>query len=397
MKRALVHLSLSATVVLLAASCGGSANTNTDMPQSGCTVFGKSCLPTPLAAAVRTPCGQVTEFCDAAANPTPNLTCLGQTGGTPPAGPAKVTLTGFVHPFSSGPNSNDLTVQVFDAAAITGGADPATATPIAQTTVTLDPATQRACDMDAAKGCSLPSATGCALPVCNDGLSGRTDNTKYCRDLGNGMGECSARLRWEARYNIDNVPTNTQLVLRVTGPGGKPDSTWATTVAFNIELSTGDPACKGPLDVYCFDTTNPAAPKYQLNASALSQSDYVKIPTSAGLGGGISVGLGGVAGEVHDCDNVRVGNVQVGVSPAGDRFTYFNGDPIKTLPDSARSDGTDRLGLYASLNVKPGPVEVETGGVSSVGAPMTSFGKFTGIVYPNTVSIITINGGRVQK
>ncbi len=392
----LSFLALTLSVAALAA-CGNSTNQNTDMPQSACTMFGKSCLATPLAASERTPCGEVTDFCDAAAVKAPNLACLGQTGGAPPAGPAKVTLTGFVHPFSSGPNSNGLTVQLFEAAAITAGADPATATPLAQTTVMLDPATQRACDTDAAKGCSLPSATGCALPICNDGLAGRTDSTKYCRDLGNGSGECSARLRWEARYSIDNVPTNTQLVVRVTGPGGKPDDTWATTMAFNVVLSTGDPACKSATDVYCLDTTNASAPKYQLNASALSASDYVKIPTTAGLGGGISSGLGGVAGEVHDCDNVRVSNVQVGVSPPGDRFTYFNGDPIKTLPDSARSNGTDRLGLYASLNVKPGPVEVETGGLITLGGAMTSFGRFTGIVYPNTVSIININGGRAQK
>jgi hypothetical protein len=387
------RLILLGTTLLFA--CGGSTS-NTD-GGNGCVKFGETCLYPPTQVATRTPCGEVSEFCDPTMNPTPNLTCLGQSAATPPATPAKVTLTGFVHVFSSGPDAKGLTVQVFEQSALTGGADPATTAPLLTTSVTLDPATQRACDSDPAKGCSLPSTTGCALPVCNDGLAGHTDDKKYCRDLGGGNSECSSRLRWEGRYSIDNVPTNTQLVIRTTGPGGKPDTTWATMVAFNIVLSTADPACKTASDVYCLDTTNPAMPKYQLNVNALSQSDYVNIPTTSGLAGGISSGLGAIAGEVHDCDNVRVGYVQVGVSPEGDRFTYFNGNPIKTLPDSGRvGAGTDRLGLYAALNVKPGNVTVETAGLTSAGGAPTTFGRFTAIVYPNTVSVANINGGRPQ-
>src|SRR5947207_2620185 len=82
----------------------------------------------------------------------------------------------------------------------------------------LDPATQRACDATAANGCVVPSATGCMLPKCNDGLMGRTDDRKYCRDTGGGTSACSDRLRWEAHYSLDNVPTNKQLVIRTAGP-----------------------------------------------------------------------------------------------------------------------------------------------------------------------------------
>jgi hypothetical protein len=385
-------------------ACGGGSNNPGDGMMSGCVKFGDSCLFPPTDAAgtpivsTRTQCGEVTDFCaPVSAAQAPNLACLGQTNTTTPAGPAKVTLTGFIDVFSSGPDAKGLTVQVFEESALAGGVDPAMLTPVAQTTVTLDPATQRACDKDPKKGCSLPSQSGCSLPICNDGLSGRADDNMYCRDIGGGQGECSERLRWEARYTIANVPTNKQLVVRSTGPDGKPDATWATMVAFNIVLSTGDPACKNNLDVYCLDTTDGANPKYQLNVNALSQGDYVKIPTTSGLAGGISNGMGAIAGEVHDCDNVRLGNVQVGVSPSGDRFTYFNGNPIKTLPDSGRvSSGTDQLGLYASLNVKPGTVTVQAAGVPAAGGMLTSFGSFTAFVYPNTVSIANINGGRPQ-
>ena len=82
------------------------------------------------------------------------------------------------------------------------------------------------------------------------------------------------------------MPTNTPLVVRVTGPGNKSDSVWATTVAFNIFLSTSDRACKSLSDTDCLDTSTAGMPKYQLNVSALSAADYMNIPTHPGLPAG---------------------------------------------------------------------------------------------------------------
>jgi hypothetical protein len=285
---------------------------------------------------------------------------------------------------------------VFDAAQVTAS-DPNGQQAIGTLVAALDPATQRACDADATKGCSLPLMNGCALPTCNDGLNGRSDDHKYCRDNGSG-GECSDRLRWESRYSIVNVPTNTQLVIRVSGPAGTSNSTWATTVAFNVVLSTSDRACTSLSDTDCLDKSDAANPKYQLNVSALSASDYVNIPVISGLSGGISSGEGAIAGEVHDCDNVRVGNVEVATTPSADRLTYFNGNPIMTLPDASRAAvGTDRLGLFAALNVKPGKVHVEAAGSTSTGGPLISFGTFDAFVYPNTTTIVNVNGGKGTK
>ncbi|HXU69575.1 MAG TPA: hypothetical protein VN947_09605 [Polyangia bacterium] len=361
-------------------------------------VDGGGCFFPATVAPARTQCGDVTEYCDTTGVTAPSLDCLGKTGPAPgAAAPTMVTLTGFVHVFSSGPDSNNVKVEVFDAAQVTQ-ADPANQQPLGTTTATLDPTTQRACDADGAKGCSIPLANGCALPVCNDGLGGRQDDQKYCRDNGSGPtgGECSDRLRWESRYAISGVPTNTRLVVRVTGPGNKSDSTWATTVSFNVFLSTNDRACKSLSDTDCLDLSDAANPKYQLNASALSAADYVNIPVIAGLSGGITSGEGAVAGEVHDCDNVRVANVEVTTTPTADRFTYFNGNPIKTLPDVSRAAvGTDRLGLFSALNVKPGPVFVETaGGDPNADGGLTSFGTFSAFVYAGSVSIINVNGGK---
>src|SRR5262249_15578104 len=143
----------------------------------------------------------------------------------------------------------------------------------------------------------------------------------------------------------------------------------------------------------CLDTSDMAHPKYQLNVNVLSQTDYTNIPVTAGLAAGIGAGLGGIAGEIHDCDNVRISNVQIAVKPAGDRLPYFNGNPSDTLPDSGRATlGTDRLGLYASLNVRPGKARVEAVGL--VGGKPTSLGVYSAWVYPGTISVVNINGGK---
>jgi len=152
------------------AGCGGGGGNN----GGGCTTFGAVCLYTPLEPAARTPCGDVTEYCDPTSTAAPNLACL-TTPKSDGSGPSQVTLTGFVHVFSSGPDSANVSIALFAASDLAGGADPTTVTPLAHTVAMLDPTTQRACDALAANGCSIPSATGCTLPVCNDGLDGRTD------------------------------------------------------------------------------------------------------------------------------------------------------------------------------------------------------------------------------
>lgn len=392
---------LIAVSLVVAQGCSNAPQGNGVMCSS--LVDGGGCFYPPTLAAQRTQCGDVTEYCDTSGATTPNLSCLGGHGPAPGASPAKVTLTGFVHPFSSGPDSNGVTVQVFDASNM-AQQDPLTTQAVGSVTATLDQATQRACDADGAKGCSIPLVNGCQTPTCNDGLVDpatnmrRPDDKKYCRNLGNGTGECSDRLRWESRYSIPGVPTNTQLAIRVSGPNATADATWSTTVAFNVVLSTNDRACTSLSDTDCLDTSDPANPKYQLNVSALSRSDYVNIPTISGLSSGISSGQGAVAGEVHDCDNIRVGNVEVTTTPTAERYTYFNGNPISTLPDVSRAAiGTDRLGLFAALNQKPGKATIEAAGALTAGGALQSFGTFQAYVYANAVTIVNVNGGKGLK
>ena len=86
-----------------------------------------------------------------------------------------------------------------------------------------------------------------------------------------------------------------------------------------------------------------------------------------------------------------MGNVAVATSPEAARFTYFNGNPIMTLPDSSRiSSGTDRLGLFSALNLQPGKVAVQAAALTSAGGMLTDFGKFDVQVYPDTVSVVNV-------
>jgi hypothetical protein len=408
-----IGMMMGALVAVTLAGCGGGGGGGVDPKadmagSAGCPTgylaFDGVCVTPPStkpeAAPQRTQCGDVTEFCDRSNRMQPVLGCLTDAPKMRPPSPAMVTLTGYVHPFSGGTSNAAVGVQVFKADDLANGADITTTKALVQGIFTFDPKTAsdgsqfRACDIDPTIGCVPVDPAGCM--ACNDGLMGRQDDKKYCRAAANGQpATCSGRLRWERRYSLDGVPTNTPLVIRSTGDNYMPSTgVWNTLVAWNVYFATDDKSCSGDKSATdCLDTSDMAKPRYQWNVSVLSQADYTNIPTTAGLSGGITAGQGAIAGEVHDCENIRVANVMVGIKPLGDRLTYFNGDPFKTLPDAGRAQlGTDRLGLYSWLNVAAGKAKIE--GVGSVGGTNVGFGKFTAWVYPGVVSVVNLNGGK---
>jgi hypothetical protein len=50
------------------------------------------------------------------------------------------------------------------------------------------------------------------------------------------------------------------------------------------------------------------------------------------------------------------------------------------------------MGLYAALNVKPGPVAVAA--LGQINGQVTTLGWFQAQVYPNAVSVVTFHGPR---
>jgi hypothetical protein len=328
----------------------------------------------------------IVERCSTALEATPNLACL-TNPVSPPCGPATVTVTGIVEVFSSGPSSDGVTVGVYDGGAIDAASTLDLAAPIgAPFTTQLNSTsvqTARACrtTLDNQLICQMPTAdcgTQCP-PVVNA--------TQYCY-----QGVCQTGfLRWELPYTITGIPTNRFLAIRTNGPGGAQDPTWGQLVQYNVYLSTADPSCDATHTTNCF-VAGASTPTYRLNINALSRGDYENIPTTAGLNGGIPAGHGAIAGEVDDCDDVRVSGAQVGTNPQSTTLTYFNGDPANTLPSVGRTpQGTDVDGLYAALDLVPGPVTVRAAG--EVAGSTVDLGSFKAKIWPDSVSIIPINSG----
>jgi hypothetical protein len=307
------------------------------------------CFLPPTATAARTACGDITRACDPSGKSAPNLACL----DLPPAdmagggvGAQLVTLAGAVRPFQDGPVALGAAVAVYDATQLSTGADPASLAPLAQTHADL-----------------LGVFSGGDRP---------------------------------ATYALNGVPLNRQLVIRASSPSGVSDTLWTTTIEWGVILLTSDRACDPAVtdDHDCLESQNGKPTRYRRAVSLMAASDWARLPVAAGLPGGTRAGQGVVLGEVRDCDGVRLANVQVAVTPVPDRFAYFGGSDAHLQPDPRlATSGTSRLGAFAAFAVAPGSVTVETAG-ALVGVPLTSFGHQPLFVYPNTVSLVTINGGR---
>jgi hypothetical protein len=397
-----------ALVAVCAAGCGSGGGDPPDGPDAGaCPGALSFAWPSeadpqvcarpldPGRPAERTQCGEILEDCDTTGRSEPNLDCL--TSPPAPEPPGTITLTGYADVFSSGPSSNNARIDVYRASDVPDTVtDLEDVTPVGSAVLALDSttvATARACPRERTEPEALHG--DCVIPDTDcTGCDVADDAVDFCYQT-----QCYALQRWEVVYTIPDVPTNTPLVIRTIGAAaGTPDpqhSTWAPVVQYNVYLSSLDRACDldpYKLDENCLDDSG-AEPVYRLNANLLSRSDYETIPVTAGLSGGVQTGHGAVAGEVHDCDDVRIEFAQVGYDRVPLKPIYFNDNPVRTLPDLSRSAvGTSALSLYSGLDLEPGPVHVAALGI--VGGVPTLIGEFRARVWPDAVTIIGINGGK---
>lgn len=256
----------------------------------------------------------------------PDVSCF-EAGNYPaaPGTPQDVTVEGFARIFSSGCDSHDLKISFFK----------------------VQPDGQ------------LGEAVGTAVV---------TDAT--CVDVGESSMADNCDTRWECSYSYTGVPTETELAIRTeNGPNG---GIWAPLVQYNIYIPNAEVA----------------AGKWTHDVRALAEPDYSVIPQTA-IGSPIAPGNGAVAGEVHDCGDVRLTNAVVDVDAARVITTYFTSDEDSPLPDQA-ARGTSVLGLYAALDVAPGPVTVSAGGM--VNGEFVTLGQHRVWVYPDTVTSVTFKG-----
>jgi hypothetical protein len=341
----------------------------------------------------------VTEHCDDDGVTTPVLGCLSSQPPSEPSTPASVTLTGFVTVLSSGGNSNNIIVRVFDAGAVTNPGDLYTVAPFGSFVTSLPAsgtpadADVRACPTEQVNqsmhiGCVPPANSACS-PACQDTVTG----AEFCYvPPGGSVGTCVDRSRYEPRYAIPNIPTRTPLLIVTTGPNGKDDATWRMVAAQNQYVSTNAPECTSDRVTDCFHDKAGASPSYELNANALSRPDHSIILVVAGIASGTTPGRGDILGEVRDCTDTRLHFAQVGVHPPEGKLTYFNGNQWNTLPLVTALQGTCRLGLFANLDRAPGDVQIEAYGL--VGGSVGSLGWYSGLVFADATTFIPINAGR---
>jgi hypothetical protein len=258
----------------------------------------------------------------------PDLGCFAP-AGYPVAGASQtVQMSGTVKIFSHGCESKNVTIEVFRVKR-TGGADDA--------------------DLDALVGTAVVTPSDCKA----NGVA--TDNM-----------DCG--MRYECRYTYDGVPSETELVIRTKG------DLWAPLVDYNIYIPTAE--VNG--GVWTHDVR------------ALASDDYPAISQVA-IGSPITSGNGAVAGEVHDCGDVRLIGATVDVDVQRKVVTYFTNDEAHPLPDLAAT-ATTKMGLYSALDITPGPVSI--GALGLVGGQVTTVGYFRARVFPDSVTAVTFHGVR---
>jgi hypothetical protein len=316
------------------------------------------CTPVPFGPGfetVRTACSQITggvartperDYCiEGAAGTPPDISCMitPRTRGTS----QMVTVYGVVDVFGNGPDANAINLTFYEE-----GPDGALGAMVGSTTSsTASPCVEEEIEVD-----SSGVATG------------------ESRSLG--------------FYSI-TLPSEVPLILQTSGDPGLWSSLYTYNfVILNDEVTTGAP----PAGACSMETTGSWQ---QYRARVLARADYQSIPLTAGLAGGVRAGNGAIAGEIHDCGDVRLEFATVGVTGMPLAKVYFNDIADNPLPSVARTQGTSLLGLYAGLDIAPGPVDVAA--IGYVDGQSVSLGWYRARIFPDAVTAVTLRGVRAHQ
>jgi hypothetical protein len=197
-------------------------------------------------------------------------------------------------------------------------------------------------------------------------------------------------------YHIANVPTYTPLIMKTSDATGS--GLWADLYDYNVYIldpttfGTSDPNCKAGTTVGMTEIQPP--PCY--NASAVASTDINSVAAAA-LGTSINPSEGVLAGEVHDCGDIRLSGATVDTDqPHQGPMFYFSSDESNPLPDlerQASDQGTSVLGLFGALNLATGtPTRVSATGF--VNGQLTLLGTYVVQLYPGAVTALSLRGRR---
>jgi hypothetical protein len=321
-----------------------------------------ACVCTPVSfgagfETVRTACSQIAtgrprtparDYCvDGATGMPPDIGCM----MTPPTHgtPQNVWLYGVVDIFANGGDSNNITVEVFQEG--TNGA----------------------------LGTMVGSATASTASPCFE-----------MEDLVDSMGATTGETRRLGFYAIPMVPTETPLIIRTQGDAGL----WSPLYTYNFQILNSDVAAIASADATCA-SAGATDMGFLYRARVLSRNDYMSIPLTAGLASGIRGGHGAIAGEVHDCADVRLEWAQVGITGNPVSKVYFNDIADNPLPAVGRTQGTSLLGLYAGLDIAPGAVDIAA--IGFTGGQTVSLGWYHAQVFADSVTVVSLRGIRATQ
>lgn len=307
------------------------------------------------------------------------------------SGPASVTLWGRVDRFGGGDVTKDVEVAVFKLADFHPEVCAGMADSDAQAACFVD---DKKVGAPIAKAISLDATTATDLQVVSAKKSGEScvkhlecPEGYECRDLKNGNPkQC---VLTHGIYAIENIPTNTQLVVRVRK--NKANADWHTSYLWDIVLFSNRTDAKGaasqPAKYINTDT-------YRVNPTIVGEGQWGLVTATIGLSP-ISDGNGVIGGRVRDCGVAggrggwTLHNVKIGLSVAATGLAFFNDDEDNTVPDKNRS-ATDVLGRYAAVDVPAGPNRVAVAGTFD--GKLTPLGGLDVYVIPNSLTIVSLPG-----
>ncbi len=271
----------------------------------------------------------------------PDLSCFDKATWPAANSSQSVEITGYVRNFSNGCDVVGTQLEIFKVKR--GGADDGALGDAIGSPVVIEDAP-----------CTDATPDVCKLVV----VDGKCDD--------------SNPRKWR-KFSYKGVPSETELVIK-TGPSAA-SSGYATLYDYDIYVKNGD-IKEG---------------QWSHDVRAIIQSDYALIPSVA-FGGQIASGNGAIAGEVHDCSDVRISGAIVNVSakhsiPVG----YFTEIEDAPLPD-ANKNSTSSLGLYAAYDLAPGAARISA--VGTVKGEVVSLGYYDVQVFPNAITAMTFRGLR---
>jgi hypothetical protein len=214
---------------------------------------------------------------------------------------------------------------------------------------------------------SLGDLVGSSVTSSDDNATIKTETfLKKCPD-----GGCRFRA-----YEYPGVPTETRLVVKTSDAGG--NGQWAELYDYDIYFPSAD--------------VKDGVVEYE--PSVVAATDINTVASAAG-GFTVKQDKGLLAGEVHDCADVRLAGATVDIDAAheADMF-YFGENESDPLPDKSRSSlGTSKLGLFGTLNVTTG-VPIRISAVGKQGDQTILLGTTIVRTFPGAVTALRLRGRR---